>query len=382
MKATMSPEELALFPYLPEALDYVKALDFSIDSLMTSIAFESTRKRGFQRLTDAFDGEVSKPSSFGNDNEMLTEFLSYPYARILISCFNETAFIRRYALAEAKAAYSYLKKIVDKEPAHVLEIGKAFKITAFEKDGAIQIYFADYIRHSLSMRDISWKLINRPLEKGYVTVGRDEFVRLLQDAIRKNIENSLPIQDIPDEIKTACAAPLAELSEKYSSQKIQSDDDFGEVEFTLFPPCILKAIASVKEGVNLAHSMRFAMVSFLLNIGMSVDDVVGLFNVSPDFVEEKTRYQVAHIAGNEYKTPACATMQTYGNCAGRDNLCGKIKHPLRYYSFKKFIAAENAAAEAEKIEPERTEQERNETDQTEAADFSHEEKTKPAEKKE
>jgi DNA primase large subunit len=342
-ETNMSPEELALFPFLPEASAYVKELDFSMDSLMTSIAFESTRRRGFQRLMEAFEGEVSKPS-FENEKEMLAELLSYPYARILVSCFNEPAFTRRYALAEAKAAHTLLKKAVEKNTAYALDIGKEFGITAFEKEGSVRIYFSDYISCSIPMRDISWKLINRPLEKGYVTIQRDEFVRLLQEAIRKNIESTLPIQNIPEDIQQACAAQIAELSEKYDSQKKNSmDDDFGEVEFNLFPPCILKAISNVKVGVNLAHSMRFAMVAFLLNVGMSVDDVVGLFNVSPDFVEEKTRYQVAHIASNEYKTPACSTMQTYGNCIGKDKMCERIKHPLGYYSFQKFIAAENAA---------------------------------------
>ncbi|MCL2141709.1 MAG: DNA primase regulatory subunit PriL [Methanimicrococcus sp.] len=346
----MSPEELAHFPYLPEALEYAGELDFSIESLMTSIAFESTRRRGFQRLMEAFEGEVSKPS-FENEKEVLAELLSYPYARILISCFNEAAFTRRYALAEAKAAHTLLKKIMDKDPAYVLNISKDFGITAFGKDEYIRIHFSDYIRYSISMRDISWKLINRPIEKGYVTVQRDEFVRLLQEAVRKNIESSLPIQNIPEDIQNSCSVQIAELTEKYNSQKKSTDDaDFGEVEVNLFPPCILKAILNVREGVNLAHSMRFAMVSFLLNVGMSTDDVVGLFNVSPDFVEEKTRYQVVHIAENEYKTPACSTMQTYGNCVGRDNFCDKIKHPLGYYSFKKFIAAENAAAENTVVE--------------------------------
>ncbi|MCL2549833.1 MAG: DNA primase regulatory subunit PriL, partial [Methanimicrococcus sp.] len=112
-----------------------------------------------------------------------------------------------------------------------------------------------------------------------------------------------------------------------------------------FPPCINKALSNVREGINLAHSMRFAMVSFLSNIGMSADDIVNVFNVSPDFSEEKTRYQVEHIAGNQYKTPSCATMQTYGNCTGQNNMCSKIRHPLSYYSALKFIAAERKEEE-------------------------------------
>ncbi|MDR2943793.1 MAG: DNA primase regulatory subunit PriL [Methanosarcinales archaeon] len=341
----MSPEELALFPFLTETSEYVENLDFSLDALMTSMVFESVRRRGFERIMQAFDGEVSKPS-FGNDKEVLSELLSYPYARILVSCVNEPAFTRRYALSEATAAYSVMKKAIEKDPDFVLDIGKDFGVSAVLSDERIRIYFSDYVRYALSMKDLSWKLINRRIEHGYVTIRREEFARLLQEAVRKRIEGSLPIREIPEEIQNACGAQTAELKAKYEEQRQNlGDADLGEVDFSMFPPCVNKALSNVREGVNLAHSMRFALVSFLLNAGMSTEDVVKVFNVSPDFNEEKTSYQVTHIAGNQYKTPSCATMQTYGNCAGKDNMCSKIRHPLGYYSALKFLAAKRKAEE-------------------------------------
>ena len=86
--------------------------------------------------------------------------------------------------------------------------------------------------------------------------------------------------------------------------------------------------------------MRFAMTSFLLSVGMSVDETLNLFNVSPDFDAEVTLYQIEHIAGstgNIYKPPACDTMRTYGNCIGKDRLCEKISHPLAYYEKKIYL---------------------------------------------
>jgi DNA primase large subunit len=110
--------------------------------------------------------------------------------------------------------------------------------------------------------------------------------------------------------------------------------DLGKVEEGAFPPCIRKMLADSAKGVNLAHSARFALVSFLLQINMTPEQVVSLFNTSPDFDPEKTRYQVEHIAGSsgtKYKPPSCATMATYGNCPGEDDLCRRIRHPLSYY---------------------------------------------------
>ncbi|MCK4928368.1 MAG: DNA primase regulatory subunit PriL, partial [Methanosarcinales archaeon] len=103
--------------------------------------------------------------------------------------------------------------------------------------------------------------------------------------------------------------------------------------------------ASAQGGVNLAHSARFALTSFLLNIELSADQIIQLFGVSPDFNEEMTRYQVEHIAGGtgtSYKPPSCSTMITYGNCMGKDVLCREIGHPLNYYRKKKKIAASEA----------------------------------------
>jgi DNA primase large subunit len=95
---------------------------------------------------------------------------------------------------------------------------------------------------------------------------------------------------------------------------------------------IKKMLEQVAANANLVHLARFALVSFLIQINISVDQIVGLFNTSPDFDQEKTRYQVEHIAGasgTKYKPPSCATMATYGNCPGENELCRRIRHPLK-----------------------------------------------------
>ncbi|MBN1134662.1 MAG: DNA primase large subunit PriL, partial [Methanosarcinaceae archaeon] len=190
---------------------------------------------------------------------------------------------------------------------------------------------------SSSMKDLNWKLVNRKLDSGNVHIAKEEFARLLQEAVRERILASLPM-DVPPDICRSCETYLIEIKEILESRKnVFGAGDFGAVESELFPPCIAHAIANVRTGVNLAHSMRFAMTSFLLTVGMSVQDVIDLFNVSPDFDVEKTRYQIEHIAGSSgttYTPPSCETMKTYGNCYGADELCKRISHPLNYYRRK------------------------------------------------
>jgi DNA primase large subunit len=269
---------------------------------------------------------------------VLSELLSYPFARMLVACVDDQLFTRRYALAEAKAAYTFMR---NENPDFLLEFGEDFGILADFQDSYFNMHFTDYIRFSNSLKDPSWKLTNRQLRAGKIKITREEFARLLEEAVRERIEQSFPIPEIPPEVSSFCAPYVAEIKEQFEVQKKKfGATDFGAVEPELFPPCIAHALANVQGGVNLAHSMRFAMTSFLLNVGMSVDEILNLFNISPDFDAEKTLYQIEHIAGatgNAYKPPACDTMRTYGNCVGKDRLCEKISHPLGYYEKKVYI---------------------------------------------
>jgi len=85
---------------------------------------------------------------------------------------------------------------------------------------------------------------------------------------------------------------------------------------------------------------RFAISSFLHNIGMENTRIIELYGSVPNFDLKKTMYQVEHITGRggigtEYVSPLCATMKTHGICVHPDSLCKKVTHPLSYYKLKK-----------------------------------------------
>jgi DNA primase large subunit len=344
----METEQLAYYPFVSEASAYVESLGVSLDSLLNSRAYRAARARGIERVKEALEGEIGK-SSLNGEAQILSELLSYPFARMLVACIDDQLFTRRYALAEAKAAYTLLRT---ESPDFLLDFGEDFGISAEPRETHFSMHFTDYIRFSNSLKDPAWKLTNRQLRAGKVRVTREEFARLLQEAVRERIEQSFPIPEIPEEVSAFCAPHAAGIKEQFEVQKKKfGATDFGVVEPGLFPPCISHALANVQGGVNLAHSMRFAMTSFLLNVGMSVDEILNLFNVSPDFDAEKTLYQIEHIAGatgNEYKPPACETMRTYGNCVGKDGLCEKISHPLGYYERRVFLKNRDREKEEEK----------------------------------
>lgn len=327
--------ELALYPFVSEASRYVDSLNFSPDRLITSRALESARIRGTDRVIQSLAGNIEKPSFVASDEgKVLTELLSYPFARILVSCIDDQYLTRRYALAEAKASYELLKK----ESLDLLRyLGEDFSISATTDDTHLNLHFTDYLKLASPLKELEWKLVNRRMDHGHVRIAKENYARLLQEAIRKRILNGLPI-NVPPHMCGQCEDNLTVIRDILQKQKDDFDiGGFREVDNELFPPCIVHAIGNVRNGINLAHSMRFAMTSFLVAVGMSVNEVVDLFNVSPDFDEEKTRYQIEHIAGSsgtQYTPPSCSTMKTYGNCQGADELCKRIQHPLTYYRRK------------------------------------------------
>ena len=331
----MDDRDLALYPFISEASQHVGSLGFSLDRLITSRALDLARLRGKERVIQSLSGEIEKPSLTGfNEGPVLTELLSYPFARILVSCIDDSFLTRRYSLAEAVASYTLLKT---RDVDFLSDIGQDFGVDARPSDSDFNIHFTDYIKLASSMKDLKWKLVNRKLDHGNVRIKKEEFARLLQEAVRVRIQDSLPIE-VPNNIREICTPYLDEIKVILDERKTEfGAGDFEAVESELFPPCIAHAIANTMAGVNLAHSMRFAMTSFLLTVGMTVDDIINMFNISPDFDVEKTRYQIEHISGSSgttYKPPACATMKTYGNCYGEDELCKNINHPLGYYSRK------------------------------------------------
>ncbi|MDD1760047.1 MAG: DNA primase regulatory subunit PriL [Methanothrix sp.] len=315
------------YPFTEEASENVRNAGYSLESLLQKTTFKSVRSRAAQRVRGAIEGQI--PDQRANtDAEHLSELLSYPLARVMVSCLDDQQLLRRYALAEAKLAFKRLQK--DRED--LISLTNDLGLHP-QGSGPWKLHFAEYIRCAHALHSPKWKLVNRDLQEGYLTVTEEELKRLLEEAVREKVMKGLPLK-VEEQVCATLAEYLEPIKLELKAIKSRQRQDLGKVEAGAFPPCIRIMLSDVASGKNLAHSARFALVSFLLQINMTSDEVVGLFNTSPDFDEERTRYQVEHIAGasgTKYKPPSCATMLTYGNCPGEDELCRRIRHPLGYY---------------------------------------------------
>lgn len=331
----------ARFPFLSDASALAAENGADIESLIASPLFADARGRGIERLEGAIkESEVSYVSLI-SPYEQLIEIMSYPYARMIVSCINDHFLTKRYALAESVR----MNKLLGSEnQSTVLYISQSLGVKSTLTEDKLKMQFSDFLKFSTRIKSPEWKLVNSEMHGGYVFLPHEKFDRLLQNALQDRIEAELPL-DVPDEIKKTLSKDIEHISMILAEMKNRYNPQFtGELKMEQLPPCIRTLLSNAQNGVNLPHSGRFAMVSFLHAIGMNSDQILTLFSQSPDFNESKSSYQIKHITGelhgnDGYTPPECSTMKTNGICYEPDNICnsGKMNHPLSYYRIKSNI---------------------------------------------
>jgi len=339
---TMDTERVAKFPFLSESRQFVEESGADIGDLVSSPSYEPARSRGMRRIIDALDdAEVSYvPMVKATDYDRLMEVLSYPYAKMIVSSIGDRFLTKRFALAEAVRMNRLL---AGEDRRTVIEVSEQLGIiSTADADGIIRMKFTDFLKLADRLKAVEWKLVNSDIDGGRVLLPQDRYSRLIQNAIQDKIEGELP-QMVPDEFKRFLVNDVSKASMALAETKARLSPTGGEgMRNEFLPPCIRKIIDLSNRGVNLPHSARFALVTFLCALGLDYDGIIRVFSESPDFDEEIAGYQIRHIMGegrgrDAYTPPECSTMKTQGLCCGEDDrLCRQdwLKHPLTYYRIK------------------------------------------------
>ena len=336
----------AKYPFTVEASRYVEERSLKIDDL-ASPTYLQIFERATKRVEEAIiSGVIHESRRRVEDN---VEVLSYPVANMIVMAIDDSFLKRRYSLAEAKRAHMLLmEEGAKKSKEHTLDIAVGtfnWKIRSVDErisgrhfDFAVS--FPDYLRNAAVFRDDKWQLVNRIVTGGNVYLALEEAIRLLQEEVRKKIEKKLEERfefDMPPLINQR----IGELKNIVAKQKREITVEEIPKEFIVaaFPPCIKSLYNATFAGQNVPHLGRFTLTSFLLNTGMSSEDVTKLFSQLADFDQKMTQYQVEHIAGDrgsrtKYTPPNCYTLRTHGICVDMDELCKKVRHPLTYYRSK------------------------------------------------
>jgi len=337
----------ARYPYFERSREAVREADVS---LVAAARDEAVAERALARVeTVLTEGTVGEP-----ERGTRTELLSYPIARVLVSLVDQPVLVHRYARAEAEAARERFvadlgRRELKSAPGNRLTLERLLE--EFDLDGAVrgagraetseagtergdgyEMGVSSYLSLAADRRGEEWRLVNRRLAKGWVALSREDVLALLGEAVRQRVASGLPLS-VPAEIEAPLEEAVATIEERLAETNLIRDIDTVVPE--LFPPCMKYLLDQVQKGEHLEHHSRFAITAFLSNIGMETDDIVELYMVNPGFGEEITRYQTDHIRGvsspTEYSTPACATMQSYGDCVNMDDRCERISHPMGYY---------------------------------------------------
>lgn len=278
------------------------------------------------------------------------DFLIYSTARLIVEMLEDNRLKQYQAEAESKSVNKHLGKESDD---FVLDLCKtsfnwdlepiAGRVT--KSDVPLYLRSFDFYMPFVTFLEIAprfhadeWKLVNRIVEHGMVPIRKSELHRMISEKFKVIILNgTLNVPPLPQNLSLAVQQIESELTVKL---KRTEPIKFTEQTVTAFPPCITQMHTDALEGRNLSHEARFTLAAFLLKIGMSDTDVLGIFRAAPDFIRGLAEYQVKHIAsksgGEGYTPPSCRKLQGNSLCpvylgTASDPLCEYISHPLAFY---------------------------------------------------
>jgi DNA primase large subunit len=332
MVVQLEPEDFAKYPFLEEAQDFVRARGYTLDRILTSSTGKIIATKAVDRIISALSSKVRFDDTIKLES-VEKEILSYSIARILIVCINNRSITEKLMSYESdRVRYFLHKELTDERgnPDKMRIIMEKIGITPEQEALPVKAY----VEISTGLRDDSWRLVNRDIHNGFVTLHPEEIESIMREKLRIILHAKLP-REVPEDICTRLQPLIDRIT---SANQEHMLEQYGDVEEGCFPPCIKALIAAVASGANIPHTGRFAITAFLHTIGMHPAQIVEVFSQAPDFDLSRTVYQVEHISGRsgtEYTPPSCATMRTYGLCVNRDGWCEHVHHPLSYYRDRK-----------------------------------------------
>src|SRR5438874_2918502 len=253
----LTKADLAKYPFLSEASEYVRELGLSIEEL-SAPEFSPVLDRAEGRLEEA----LSKGRVSGNITNENAEILSFPVSNLILSLVGEERARRRFALAESKRAYELLRQEEPEKLEYIASTTFMWKLKRLDVKLGKRFYdFAlslpNFLHNSVHLREPRWNLPNRVLDHGFVYITRDEAARLIEEEVRaKILERS---GRTPDEVPKLLGSRVERarglvvkwlgVPTKYELPKVPLPE--------AMPPCVRHLIDSLDEGKNVQHMGRF-----------------------------------------------------------------------------------------------------------------------------
>jgi DNA primase large subunit len=303
----------AKYPFLKPALPLLKT--YHITNLPQEV-----RARAQERVLEAIErGEKGVLPKLANP---WVELLSFALSRALVLYVDDDWLRRRWALAEAARVERLLHGESDELLLHVIyDLGLKVK----KENGRWIMHFSQYLH--LTKRLVTeprWKLVNRLMDKGLVTLTRPEVIRLVREWLYDSFVQTkpVPVNWHPEEAKT-----IKEALQRRAAKTV------APAPSREWAPCM---VALRNRVADASHFGLFALAAYMSNRGYEVNEIIDVLRVRSDFDEKIARYQVEHIAGQrgsriKYRPPSCQSMKTHGLCIEDGKHCpNNIRNPIQY----------------------------------------------------
>ncbi|MCI4318376.1 MAG: hypothetical protein L3J96_07540, partial [Thermoplasmata archaeon] len=143
-------ELFAEYPFVPGAESLVADFSPSLRDLLTGPSFSRAREIGRARILSAVDDPTGSTGVDELSHATLEErFLSFLYARLLLSTVPTMAPIRRWAVAESKLGWARLRHAPVEE---LVEVARRLEYEFTPADVEVLVRVTDYLRLASPIR--------------------------------------------------------------------------------------------------------------------------------------------------------------------------------------------------------------------------------------
>jgi len=346
---------LARYPFLPQGSSFIRLMleenGISVEDLIDAPWLEDVRTRGMLRLVDSVLQQGAGASSnidISTEAGRMTEALSFLHAMLIVCASFDERLLSRWIEGEASRA----DRLLGMDSANFKLISSSFLSgmnVEFDSGGS-EVYWIpmiDFIELSPRISGKYWRLVNRPLKKGWVCLdagagesGRERAARLIKERIRESLRESCEgrMARMDDEFAAKFADPVERIA-GLLSERVKEEMPMTAAIRDDWPPCFESVVSELNQGVNVNHVGRVFLAAFSRSIGLQSEQACNFFSNAPDYNADTTAYQVNQIYEREYTPHGCSALKTNARCpvqVGEDQLCDQewLTHPLKYIRAK------------------------------------------------
>ena len=163
---------LAKYPFLKEVPEYINKQGITLDELISDVAYGRARAAGKRRVLEALSKEGIADHTMTETLDFDIEILSYPLARMQVSCDGSQTVIRRYSVAEGELA---ARRLMEEDMETVIEIAGQVGLRAEPENGgkSCSVSHADFLKytasgHTIGMRGVSQVITERKLAEAEI----------------------------------------------------------------------------------------------------------------------------------------------------------------------------------------------------------------------